>query len=282
MNSQEFQARLDYITRSLFSSGFLSNTNRVNFSNAELAQIQVSLAQVATQTALQLQELDLKKQQVGVEVEKTRQELELHIAQSRLANIKLASDAITSCVQAESIKRSVVDNAAINKANAYVNHFNVSMNAVANNATNLNEGSALKNISDLVIKVIEKINDTPLASEFDEVIKEILGRAGDLKNLGLGNKQVAILAPKTTLAPNEPITLLGISTFGDNACEFVVGSGESQIIEPSKFYIFKSEQLGSHKVIFRAKNNKDQWVKSQLTLKVLKLPEKDKQCKPKI
>lgn len=278
MNSQEFYSRLSYIQESLFAHGFLKNVKEHNFAASDLAQIQIQLAQVASQTALGLQELDLKKQQVGVEVERTRQELEMAIVQSRLANLKATADAITSCVQAESIKRSVVDNAAINKANAFIQHYNVSMNAIANNSTNLNEGGTLKKISDLVISIIEKINDEPLKVGFDEVIDEMLNKALELKNLGTGKSQVSIIAPKTTLAPDEPLTLFGVSAFGDNACEFVLGAGESQVIEPSKFYIFRSKELGKHKVIFRAKNDKDKWVKSQITLSVI-AQESETKCK---
>ena len=216
MNSVEFEVRLNKIFESLFQSGFLQNVKSWNFSSAELAQIQVQLCQVATQTALNLQELDYKKQQVAMEQEKMRQELEMAISREKIQNIKLACEAIASAVQAESIKRSVVDNAAINKTNAYVSYFNVAMNAVANNAASLNSGSMLKNISDLVVRMIDKINDEPLSSNFDELLNSLVDKALNIKDLGLGNKQVKILAPKTILAPNEPITLLGLSVFTDN------------------------------------------------------------------
>lgn len=274
MNSVEFEVRLNKIFESLFQSGFLQNVKGWNFSSAELAQIQVQLCQVATQTALNLQELDYKKQQIAMEQEKMRQELEMAISREKIQNIKLACEAIASAVQAESIKRSVVDNAAINKTNAYVSYFNVAMNAVANNAASLNSGSMLKNISDLVVTMIDKINDEPLSSNFDELLNSLVDKALNIKDLGLGNKQVSILAPKTILAPNEPITLLGISVFTDNRSEFVY---REQIID-SKFFVFQSDELGSHEIIFRVRDNSDEWIEDKIFIKVAKPKEIKGEC----
>lgn len=274
MNSVEFEVRLNKIFESLFQSGFLQNVKGWNFSSAELAQIQVQLCQVATQTALNLQELDYKKQQIAMEQEKMRQELEMAISREKIQNIKLACEAIASAVQAESIKRSVVDNAAINKTNAYVSYFNVAMNAVANNAASLNSGSLLKNISDLVVTMIDKINDEPLSSNFDELLNSLVDKALNIKDLGLGNKQVSILAPKTILAPNEPITLLGISVFTDNRSEFVY---REQIID-SKFFVFQSDELGSHEIIFRVRDNSNEWIEDKIFIKVAKPKEIKGEC----
>lgn len=274
MNSVEFEVRLNKIFESLFQSGFLQNVKGWNFSSAELAQIQVQLCQVATQTALNLQELDYKKQQVAMEQEKMRQELEMAISREKIQNIKLACEAIASAVQAESIKRSVVDNAAINKTNAYVSYFNVAMNAVANNAASLNSGSMLKNISDLVVRMIDKINDEPLSSNFDELLNSLVDKALNIKDLGLGNKQVQILAPKTILAPNEPITLLGLSVFTDNRSEFVY---KEQIID-SKLFVFQSDELGSHEVIFRVRDNSNEWIEDKIFIKVAKPKEIKGEC----
>lgn len=274
MNSVEFEVRLNKIFESLFQSGFLQNVKSWNFSSNELAQIQVQLCQVATQTALNLQELDYKKQQVAMEQEKMRQELEMAISREKIQNIKLACEAIASAVQAESIKRSVVDNAAINKTNAYVSYFNVAMNAVANNAASLNSGSMLKNISDLVVRMIDKINDEPLSSNFDELLNSLVDKALNIKDLGLGNKQVQILAPKTILAPNEPITLLGLSVFTDNRSEFVY---KEQIID-SKLFVFQSDELGSHEVIFRVRDNSNEWIEDKIFIKVAKPKEIKGEC----
>lgn len=272
MNNKEFEVRLDSIQNSLFNSGFLKRVKDFNFTGQDLAQIQIQLCQVATQTALQLQDLDFKKQQVGMEQEKMRQELEMAISREKLNNIKLACDAVTSAVQAESIKRSVVDNAAINKSNAYVAYFNVAMNAIANNSASLNSGSMLKNISDLVSAMIEKINTNPLGTNYDDLLNELIARALNLKELGLGNKQVSILAPKTTLAPNEPLTLLGLSAFGDNECAFIY---KEESVE-SKFFVFQSEESGSHSIEFKAKNNEGEWISDKIKIKVLKPTKKKK------
>lgn len=272
MNNAEFTERLNELFKSLFNSGFLKNVKSSGFTHVELAQIQTQLCQIATQTALQLQELDYKKQQVAMEQEKMRQELEMAISREKIANIKNACDAVSSAIQAESIKRSVVDNASISKTNAYVSYFNTAMNAVANNAASLNEGQTLKNISDLVLLMIEKINDEPLASQFDDLLSGLIAQALNLKDIGLGNKQVSIIAPKTILEPNEPITLLGVSVFTDNESEFVYNDESVE----SKFFVFQTDRVGSHEVTFRVKNNANEWISDKIFIKVLPKPKNEK------
>ncbi|TLD94918.1 hypothetical protein LS71_008845 [Helicobacter jaachi] len=268
MNDREFLKRLQSIEDALFSSGFLRQVREYNFSASDLAQIQVQLAQVATQTALSLQELDYKKQQIALEQEKTRQELEMSISRQRMENTKLNSEAIAAAIQAESIKRSVVDNASINKSNALVQYFNVAMNAIANNSANLNAGSTLEHISTKVLGEIEKINTTPLNTDFDEALQDLLDKTLKLKGDIFGNKQVAIIAPKTSLSVGEAVTLLGVSIFGDNECEFINGA---EVVK-SKFLVFRSEKDGDFPIIFQAKNAKGEWIADNITLKVSAKP----------
>lgn len=276
MNSSEFETRVERILESLTKGGLLKEVHLKNFSGSEMAQMQINLAQIATQTALNLQELDLKKQDFGLQAERTRQELEMAIAREKLNNLKLASDAVASAVQAESIKRSVVDNAAINKTNAYVAYFNVIMNAVANNPNSLSP--VITQTSQLVSTMIEKINTNPLAPNFDNVMDNLLKRVLDIKNLGLGNKQVAIIAPKTSITKGESVTLLGISVFNDNPCEFVLKNKSSEEIIKSNILDFMHEESGVHEIIFRVKNNEGAWIESKIKIRVLKHTPKIKKC----
>ena len=95
-----------------------------------------------------------------------------------------------------------------------------------------------------------------------------------LGDLGLGNKQVKILAPKTILAPNEPITLLGLSVFTDNTAEFLY---KDEVIE-SKLFVFQSDELGSHEVIFRVRDNSNEWIEDKIFIKVAKPKEIKGEC----
>ena len=85
------------------------------------------------------------------------------------ANVKLTqSEALKAIVQAESMVRSVRDNALISKANSYVGFLNTMLNAtsIANN----NQGG--QSHSQNVIKTINAIDDSAL-SNYTEVLKEL-------------------------------------------------------------------------------------------------------------
>lgn len=266
MNNNEFDVRLDLICQTLFNSGFLKDNKKPIFSPAELAQMQVQLAQVAVNATLAMNEADMRKEQLGVEIKKVQTELELAIARSKLENVKIMADSIASAVQAESIKRSVTDNAAINKTNAFVSYFNVAMNAIANNSASLDEGGALSNISEVVLNSINEINTTPLGTAFDDLLTMLTNNAKKLENIGDGTKKVTILAPKTIIARGEPLTLMGLSIFGDNESEWCDG----EVVEKSRFYTLVSEEAGKREIIFRVKDNKGEWVEDRIHIAITK------------
>lgn len=274
---KDFNTTLEQILKTLNTVGFLGKPHRSDFTNSEFIQFQAQISQIAMQGAIQLQELEMKRHQLGIENEKTRQELELATITSTLQNLKLASEAALVCTQAESVRRSTIDNARIQKSQSFVNHFNVTSNAVSANAANLNSGSLLQRMSDKVLSEIDKIDTSDMDSKYTEVLQNILEKSLGFKDIAASKAQVSIIAPKTTLQVGETLTLMGISAYGDNEAEFIIGSGENQITEPSKIYIFKSERAGRVKVTFRAKNNAQKWVSTSITLKIIK--DKEKVCK---
>lgn len=266
MNNKEFEERLDSILNTLFTSGFLNKIKDHTLPAQEMAQVQIQLSQIAVQTALSLNEQDFKKQELAMAEEKLRNEIEISITRERLNNTKLASEAVQNVIQTEAIKRSVVDNANINQSNSLVNFFNTSMNAISNNAASLNSGSALANISNKVLEGINKINTEPLGTNYDNLLNELVSRALNIKDVGMGNKQVAIIATKTTLAVNESVSLMGVSTFGDNEAKFVYNEQEFD----TKIFSFSSENYGWHTIEFKVKNNSGEWKSAKLKIRVLK------------
>ena len=264
MNNAEFDARLNMLCETLFSSGFLHEAKKVNFTTSELAQIQISLAQVAVNAVLSMEKSDLEKQSLGIQQSKMQTEMELTIAKAKIENLKLLGDAICSAIQAESIKRSVTDNAMINKTNAYVSFFNVAMNAIANNSASLESGSTLSNISTLVTNCIEAINTAELGTNFDDLLSMLTTNAKALDGLVDGTRKVQIIAPKTTIMRNEPLTLIGVSLFGNNECEFIDG----EITEQSRYYTFSEPSECKKEIIFRVKDNDGNWLEDKIYIKV--------------
>ncbi|RDU57095.1 hypothetical protein CQA49_00045 [Helicobacter sp. MIT 00-7814] len=129
---------------------------QVNFSGQELAQ-------VSSELALKLLEAEFAQKRLNAE-------LELQKRQQKQAE----AEALKSIVQAESMIRSVRDNALISKANAYVGFLNVMLNAT-NIDGDKNVGGS--NHSSNVIKTISAVDDSPLSNysqSLEELKKDIL------------------------------------------------------------------------------------------------------------
>lgn len=284
---KDFTQTLDQLLQTLSAERLFGKLHRNDFTNSEFIQLQTQIAQIAMQGAIQLQELEMKRNQIGIENEKTRQELELATISSHLQNLKLASEAILVCAQAESVKRSTVDNARIQKANAFINHFNVSGSIVAANATNLS-GGVLRDMSDVSLKEINAIDTSNMDSKYTQALDNILDKALTFKEIAASKERVSIIAPKTTLRVGENITLMGISAFGDNEAYFIIhtltpteqtpqetAEQEAQI-ERSKIYTYTATQAGSQKITFKAQDNASKWIETSITLTIL--PPKEKKC----
>ncbi|TLD79834.1 hypothetical protein LS68_009180 [Helicobacter sp. MIT 05-5293] len=249
MNSKDFVEKINFIKKGLFSQ----------FANDELA-VQ------SAQASLNMQELDFKKQELNLAIKKTLIELELTISRERINNLKAGADAISSIIQAESIKRSVIDNAAINKANAYIGFFNVAMNAIANNSASLNDGSALANISEVVLKEIAQIDTKPLSQNYDTMLKEY-GELAKIQSLGLGSKQIGIYAPKNIITTSERMIILGMSVYGENESYFLIDD-EQITTQDNKALHFHKKNAGIYKVTFKAKNNDNEFVSESIYIEV--------------
>ena len=286
---KDFTQTLDQLLQTLSAERLFGKLHRNNFTNSEFIQLQTQIAQIAMQGAIQLQELEMKRNQIGIENEKTRQELELATISSHLQNLKIASEAILVCTQAESVKRSTVDNARIQKANAFINHFNVSGSIVAANATNLS-GGVLRNYSDVSLKEINAIDTSDMDSKYTQALDNILDKALTFREIAASKERVSIIAPKTTLRVGENITLMGISAFGDNEAYFIIHTlkdtpteqtpqepdeQEAQV-EHSKIYTYTATQAGSQKITFKAQDNASKWIETSITLTIL--PPKEKKC----
>ena len=140
----DFLKNFELVLEAMYQrSDFMKEAKKYNFSGQEYATLMTSMGQLALQTALAIEEaklkergfvfetysqkkqLDFKERELGIMEEKTRLELEITSLNAK-ANIRQnQAENIKSLVQAESISRSVGDNAAINQANAYVGFLNV-------------------------------------------------------------------------------------------------------------------------------------------------------------
>ncbi len=93
-----------------------------NFTGSELAKLSLD-------ASVKLEELEYKDRELSLNVEKTRQEIELATLKAKSEVAFTMSEALKSIVQAECMILGVRDNANINKCNALVAYMNTLGNA---------------------------------------------------------------------------------------------------------------------------------------------------------
>ncbi|WP_066389514.1 hypothetical protein [Helicobacter himalayensis] len=256
MNINEFSHNLGVILETIATSSLLRQV-----SSTDLAQNKIDFLKEALNATFHLKEMQFKETELSLMQKKTLLELEMVIAQNRIANLKAYADALSGIIQAESIKRSVVDNAAINKANAYVGYFNVAMNAIANNSASLNEGSALSSISKVVLNIIREIDSSALPSQYNTMLQNFSLLARD-EALGLGTKPIGIYTPKLSLNTYERTLICGFSIYSNASHEFYVNSkpaqeflkeAQSTQLKDAKVLLFYAKEPGTYCVSFKVK-----------------------------
>ena len=260
MANNEFLENIKDIETSLFNSETFKYLQKSQLGNAEISGVIAEIYKQAVSGALNLEELKLKAQIEAFNVEKAKMELELG-KENLKAQIKQAqSEALKSLIQAKSMVRSVVDNAAIQRANAYVGLGNVVGNAAEQAAltnaqlvaseTGQTTGTG---IAQLTCLNIEKISIDPF-NEFDDLLKDMIN---DVNFIG---KDIMIFAPKVVVEQGSELNLTGLTSYeGETSFLLDEGSlnengelvGAVEVAKNSKNYIFVAEKIGEVKVIFQ-------------------------------
>lgn len=262
MNTKRFNDNLLNIQETLLKSKFLEHLQSTNYTYEMLSNTLIQVTQLAINASLSLEEIELKERELSLGEEKTRQEIELAVlnakAQARLSQ----SEAVKSLVQAHSMVESIPQNAAINRANAYVGFLNVVGNAS-------NEG-AISEHSKNVIEVINQIVSKEIPN-YKEILDKLKESIQGLIHIGSGSKEVFIYAPKLLLYVDEEIRLLGFSAYGNNPCRFKY---EDKILE-SKSLIYTPKVAGEVEITFESQNDEKEWISDKLILRVIERNENE-------
>ena len=259
MLRKSFTENFKCVEEVVFESKILNYAKNTNLSKDALAQILTQSLNFCLQSALNLEELELKAKSEAMNLEKMRTELELAILNSK-ASIKQANaEAMKSVIQAKSMLRSVKDNAAINKTNAYVGFLNVVGNA--------SEQAAIKPHTNNVIATINQIDTSSMPASLNAPLDRLLD-----SNEYLGSKEVMIHAPKLLLEIGEYIELKGFSSLGEAPCRFVLIKDKTRIIqlENSKSYLLAATHTGSFIYAFEVfDSSKNKWIKDEIEIEVV-------------
>lgn len=260
--NENFYKNIQAIENMLFKSQSFKYLETNELEKGTIATIIIEIYKQAINGALNLAELELKTKNENLAHEKAKMEIELNILNAK-AQIKTAqAEAIKSLIQAKSMIRSVVDNAAINRANGYVGLANVIGNATEQKALTAPalSGGMAGGISTLAAENIEKINIKAI-TEFDDLLNKLISDNNFI------SKDVTIYSEKRIILQGESIILEGISSFIKNENKFLINGVE--VAKNCKNYFFEAKQSGEFLVSFLVKDDENNWLKDTIKLKVI-------------
>lgn len=270
----DFLKNFELVLEALYQkSNFMKDAKSYNFSGQEYATLMTNMGQLSLQTALAIEEaklkernfnfeifsnkkqLDFKERELGIMEEKARVELEITSLNAKAQIRQNQAENIKSLVQAESISRSVGDNAAINQANAYVGFLNVMANAA--------ELATAEKHAQNVISVLNKINTEDITA-YEPIFEKLRGEAQEIINVGEGAKEVWVHTAKSVCEVGEQVKVMGFSVFGNNEAKFVINGEEIS----GKTILFSAEEKGVYEIVFKAKDDEGQWQSDSLQIAV--------------
>lgn len=220
-----------------------------NFTSKELNSL-------CMQSAIECERLAAQDAQNNLAEEQARAKLELEFlaAQYQLQNQK--AQTLNALIQCQSMLQSLKDNAAINRANAYVSWLQVIGNADKQSVIN----SHFENVAN-ELKKIGVYEDNPTLKEcLKNLSKEL-----DKLNQSEGNEeQCQIYASQLETTKGAPIKVWGFSTLR-NASECFLINNEK--VAEGNCFLFEKQEAGSYLVTFKAVSGNEERSKS-LTLKV--------------
>lgn len=255
MIKESFLQNIALLEKAFFESKTFEFLKSSGLDKDALAQISTEILKQALQGALSFEEMSYKAKASALEIDKMRNEMELSIKNAKMQIKQIQAEAVKSLIQAAAIIRSVSDNAAINKANAYVSFLNTVGNA--------SEQAAIKQHAVNVINTISLINDAKM-TDFDHILPKLISE----EDADFGSKSVLIHTTKSIITLNEDLEIKGISTYGESECYFSVN--DKITVRNSKNFIFNSSEEGQFKISFVVQKNKTQTVQDSLILKVEK------------
>ena len=268
---QRFYENVSAIESALFKSqtfGYIQKNTGLE--KEAIASVIAEIFKQAIAGAVNLEELELRNKSESLALEKARMEMEFNKLNAK-AQIKVAqAEAIKSLIQAKSMVRSVVDNAAIQRANCYVGLGNVIGNAAEQRALTAPDmsGGHTGGISALAAENIEKISVDKI-SDFDDLLNALI------KDNNFINKDVFIYAPKQIIAQGEIVIIEGISSYAQNESEFLLNG--KQVTTNTRNYLFKADELGEFSVTFGVKAAENEWIRDTIRLEVVENDTKKEQ-----
>lgn len=211
-----------------------------NFSTKELNNLCMQGAIEYEKLYLQELQVNLEQAKLGLEQAQLKAKLEIDAINAKHQLEATKAQMLNTLIQCESMLRSLKDNAAINRANAYVSFLQV-----VGNATN---ESAIAAHASNVIRTINRIGlddrASPLEGELARLGQELQGLA-PFNGVAL---EVQIYAQSLETLPDHPIRIWGTSTISNAHNSF---SCNGRTFE-GNFMLFKQSRPDIYRVTFNS------------------------------
>ncbi|MFP6202426.1 hypothetical protein ACLGCJ_08005 [Helicobacter pylori] len=247
---------------------FKEALQKQNFNNKDLNT-------TSMQAALQSEQLALNEEAQGLQSEQVRAKMQIDFLgmQANLQNAK--AETLNKLIQCQAMLKSLKDNAAINRANAFVSLLQVQANA-ANQITFHNFETAFKIIAEIgneydLIMSDNNRNKSMKPKEQTNELKTILNNLS--KELEKLNEQsevnsIQVFSDKLEVLKDAPVRLWGFSTLS-NAEEGFYNEADEQIASGS-VCLFRSDKVGKHTITFKAsKSDNETSLSKNITISVV-------------
>ncbi|WP_163498905.1 hypothetical protein [Helicobacter suis] len=215
------------------------------------------LNSLCMQGALEFEKLYLQESQQAIAEEqvKARIEIDYLTAQYNLEATK--ANTLNNLIQCASMIKSLKDNAAINRANAYVSFLQVVGNA--------NNGGAIGNHANNVINTINLIGVDTNTGLLEECLKNLTKELENFNNLVGAGETIQVFSQSLETLPNHPVKVWGFSTLKDSTDSFSIDKKE--IIQGSSM-LFSASEPKTYTITFNSTNATNKLSKSlQITIK---------------
>ncbi|BCD50255.1 prophage II orf27 protein [Helicobacter suis HS5] len=220
------------------------------------------LNSLCMQGALEFEKLYLQESQQALAEEqvKARIEIEYLTAQYNLEATK--ANTLNNLIQCASMLKSLKDNAAINRANAYVSFLQVVGNA--------NNGSAIGQHANNVINTINLIGMDSQTNTLEECLKNLTKELDNFNNLAGAGDTIQIFGQSLETLINHPVKVWGFSTLKNSTDSFRVDNQPS--IQGSTM-LFSASEPKTYTITFSSANT------TQTISKSLQIVVKDQNLK---
>ncbi|WQY47323.1 hypothetical protein KVK58_03440 [Helicobacter pylori] len=244
---------------------FKEALQKQNFNNKELNTLSM-------QAALQCEQLALQEQEHALQIEQARAKMQLDFLSLQSSLRAQKASTLNTLIQCQSMIKSLKDNAFINRANAYVSLLQVQANAPSGVTPN-NFDNVLNTILEIgkeynsINKNSEKViySDREQTDELKTILNNLSNELEKL-NKECEMNQIQLFSDKLEVLQNAPAKLWGFSTL-NNATEGFYNEN-NQLLASGSVYLFRSQKIGNHTILFEAKNNRETMNK-QITISVV-------------